>query len=122
MNILTEIVEKSNDIIAILDSNDFFGKNIFCPKTRLTIELQIRMQYKWEQEGEINLTAEEFAEVVSCINREEISDTLYGLVDKGVVSLSVDVNGELTYSLTKESIEILNKGDYIKIFRKEKYK
>ena len=122
MNILAEIVEKSDDIIAILDSNDFFSKNIFCPKTRLKIELQIRMQYKWDQEGDINLTTEEFAEVVSCINREEISETLYGLVDKGILSLSVDTNGELSYSLSKESVEIYNKGDYIKIFRKEKYK
>jgi hypothetical protein len=122
MNILAEIVEKSDDIIAILDSNDFFGKNIFCPKTRLKIELQIRMQCKWDQEGDINLTTEEFAEVVSCINTEEIAETLYGLVDKGILSLSVDANGELSYTLSKESVEIHNKGDYIKIFRKEKYK
>ena len=83
MNILTEIVEKSDDIIALLESNRFFDKNIFCPKHRLHFELQVRMQRKWEQEQDIHLTAEEFETVIQGICQEEVSETIYSLVDKG---------------------------------------
>jgi hypothetical protein len=120
MNILTEIVEKSDDIIALLDSNGFFDKNIFCPKTRLKIELQIRMQRKWEQENEIHLTKEEFEAVISEINKEELSETLFDLVDKKILSLSVSKAGELLYSLSDNSVSLLAKEESVKIFRNKK--
>jgi hypothetical protein len=121
MKILKEIVDKSEDIIAILDSNDFFGKNIFCPKSRLKIELQYNMQHKFDASGCFHLNGDEFAQIVSQINKEEISDTLYSLVDKGVLSISINENGELIYSQSKE-LEIQNMGGFIKIFRNEKHK
>lgn len=119
MNILSEIIEKSEDIIALLDSNGFFDKNIFCPKCRLKIELQIRMQRKWEQENEINLSTTEFEQVIREINREELSEALFDLVDKKILKLSVNTEGELTYSLNNDSVSFTTINDNVKIFRKK---
>lgn len=120
MNILSEIVEKSNDIIALLDSNGFFDKNIFCPKIRLKIELQIRMQRKWEQENEMHLSTIEFEQIISEISREELSETLFDLVDKKILKLSVNSSGELMYSVNNDSVHIITKGEHVKIFRNKK--
>jgi hypothetical protein len=117
MNILTEIVEKSDDIIAILSGNDFFRKNPFCQPARLRIELQIRMQRKWEQEDDMNLTPSEMEAVIDGVSREEISEVLYDLVDRGILSLSVNQSGELLYALSKESVTFLNKGSHLRPIR-----
>lgn len=117
MNILLEIVEKSDDIITLLDSNGFFDKNIFCPRARLKIELQIKMQKKWEQENDMHLSSTEFEQVISEINREELSETLFDLVDKKLLKLSINGNGKLIYSLNNDTVHIIPNGEYLKIFR-----
>lgn len=102
MDILSEIIEVSNQIIDTLQENDFFIENPFVDQIPLKRALQIRMQQKWEQEEEIFLTDEEFLDVCQNVSNNEIANTIESLVDKGALNMSVNENGEILYSANKD--------------------
>ena len=102
MDILSEIIEVSNQIIETLDENDFFIENPFIEQIPLKRALQIRMQQKWEQEEEIFLSDDEFLEVCQSVSNNEIANTIEALVDKGALNMSVNEDGEILYSANKD--------------------
>lgn len=102
MDILSEIIEVSNQIIETLDENDFFIENPFIEQIPLRRALQIRMQQKWEQEEEIFLSDDEFLEVCQSVSNNEIANTIEALVDKGALNMSVNEDGEILYSANKD--------------------
>ena len=102
MDILSEIIEVSNEIINTLEENDFFIENPFIDAKPLKRALQIRMQRKWEEEEEMFLNENEFLEVCQSVSNDEIANTIESLVDKGALNMSVDKNGEILYSANKD--------------------
>ena len=102
MDILSEIIEVSNQLIDTLDENDFFIENPFIEQIPLKRALQIRMQQKWEQEEEIFLSDDEFLEVCQSVSNNEIANTIEALVDKGALNMSVNEDGEILYSANKD--------------------
>jgi hypothetical protein len=102
MDILSEVIEVSNEIIETLEENDFFLENPFVEQIPLLRALQIRMQQKWEQEGEIFLDDEEFFEVCQNVSNNEIGKTIEDLVDKGALDMSINEDGEILYSANKD--------------------
>ena len=102
MDILSEIIEVSNQLIDTLDENDFFIENPFIEQIPLRRALQIRMQQKWEQEEEIFLSDDEFLEVCQSVSNNEIANTIEALVDKGALNMSVNEDGEILYSANKD--------------------
>jgi hypothetical protein len=102
MDILSEIIEVSNQLIDTLDENDFFIENPFIEQIPLKRALQIRMQQKWEQDEEIFLSDDEFLEVCQSVSNNEIANTIEALVDKGALNMSVNEDGEILYSANKD--------------------
>ncbi len=102
MDILSEIIEVSNQIIDTLEENNFFAENPFMEQISLRRALQIRMQQKWEQEEDIFLTDEEFLDVCQSVSNNEIANTIESLVDKGALNMSVNEDGEILYSANKD--------------------
>ena len=102
MDILSEIIEVSNQIIDTLEENDFFVENPFIEQISLRRALQIRMQQKWEQEEEMFLTDDEFLDVCQNVSNNEIANTIESLVDKGALNMSVNEEGEILYSANKD--------------------
>jgi hypothetical protein len=102
MDILSEIIEVSNQIIDTLEEGGFFEENPFIEQIPLKRELQIKMQQKWEQEGEIFLTDEQFLQVCQSVSNNEIGKTIEDLVDKGALNMSVNEDGEILYSANKD--------------------
>ena len=49
MQILTEIIELSNEIVDTLEQTGFFEQTPFVERLPLKIKLQEKMQRKWEQ-------------------------------------------------------------------------
>jgi hypothetical protein len=97
MDILTEIIEASEQMITILLEEGFFDDSIFIEPEKLQYELQIAMQRKWEQENKMVLTDTEFIEICNNVSNQAIGETLSGLVDKGAVSMAITDKGELAY-------------------------
>jgi hypothetical protein len=102
MDILSEIIEISNQIVDTLQENGFFEENLFIDPLPLKRALQIRMQRKWEQENEIILSDDEFLEVCNEVNADGIGETIEDLVDKGALNMSVNEDGEILYSTNKD--------------------
>jgi hypothetical protein len=102
MDILSEIIEVSNQIIDTLEENEFFIENPFIEQIPLKRALQIRMQQKWEQEQEIFLSDDEFLEVCQSVSNNEIANTIESLVDKGALNMSINKDGEILYSANKD--------------------
>ncbi len=102
MDILSEIIEVSNQIIDTLEENNFFAENPFMEQISLRRALQIRMQRKWEQENEIILSDDEFLEVCNEVNADGIGETIEDLVDKGALNMSINADGEILYSTNKD--------------------
>lgn len=104
MQILSEIIEISNEMIDTLDSEGFFNEtgNPFVERLPLKIILQNRMQRKWEEQNEMLLTEDEFIECVQSTTTESINNTLGGLVEKGALNMGVRVDGEIVYSANKD--------------------
>jgi hypothetical protein len=102
MDILSEIIEVSNQIMDSLEESDFFLENPFIEQIPLKRALQIRMQQKWEQEEDIFLTDEEFLDVCQNVSNNEIANTIESLVDKGALNMSVNEDGEILYSANKD--------------------
>lgn len=102
MDILSEIIEVSNEIIDTLEQNDFFLENPFIDERPLMRALQIRMQQKWEQEEDMFLDDDEFLEVCQSVSNNEIANTIETLVDKGALNMSINGDGEILYSANKD--------------------
>lgn len=102
MDILSEIIEVSNQIIDTLNEGGFFEENLFIDESSLRQALQIKMQRKWEQEDEMFLTDNEFLEVCESINVNSIGKTIEDLVEKGALNMSVNEDGEILYSANKD--------------------
>jgi hypothetical protein len=102
MDILSEIIEVSNQIVDTLEEGGFFEQNPFIEQIPLKRALQVKMQQKWEQEGEIILTDEEFLEISQNVSNNEIGKTIEDLVDKGALNMSVNADGEILYSANKD--------------------
>lgn len=102
MDILTEIVEISTEMVNSLEEDGFFVEHQFIDRIPLKRALQITMQRKWEQEDDMLLTDNEFLEVCKSVSNAGISKTIEDLVDKGALNLSVNTDGEILYSANKD--------------------
>lgn len=104
MQILSEIVEISNEIIDSLDEQGFFNEteNPFVERLPLKRVIQNKMQRKWEEQNEMLLTEDEFIECVESIQKDSISNALESLVDKGALNMGVSTDGEIVYSANKD--------------------
>lgn len=102
MNILSEIIEVSEQIVSSLEENNFFLENQFIEQHLLRRALQIRMQRKWEQEDDMLLSESEFLDVCHKVSNEEIGKTIETLVDKGAINMAINRDGEILYSANKD--------------------
>jgi len=106
-----EINEKAEHIIRILKKGSFFEDYPFILPFKLKIALELAMIEKLNNFKLIDLSKKELCELVTKLNREGLSDTLYECSQKGYLKLSINKEGELVYTIsnTGKSIEILNK-------------
>lgn len=111
MNILSEIIEKSDNIIGILSKTNFFNDYPFIDVDKFKYKLQVAMQYKWEQYEEINLTSKEFSHLIQLASQDGISETLYEMSERELLSLSVNKKGQLVYTITDKLKKRLTKRD-----------
>jgi len=102
MDILSEIIEISTEMVNSLEESGFFEENQFIDRIPLKRALQIAMQRKWEQEDEMILTDKEFLKVCNDVSNKGIGKTIEDLVDKGALNMSVNENGEILYSANKD--------------------
>jgi hypothetical protein len=108
MNILTEIVEKSYEIVDILNQTNFFADYPFVDEDVFKYRLQVAMQRKWEQVDDMNLSSEEFIILVRVISSEGISDTINKMCEKDLLRMAVNPKGELVYTLSDGITKGLN--------------
>lgn len=106
MDILTEIIETSDNMVDILKEDGFFDEHALIHPSDLRVALQIKMQRKWEQENEMFLSDTEFLEVCNELITESISEGLSDLVESGHIELSVAPDGELIYSKTDKPFKL----------------
>lgn len=108
MNILTEIIEKSDEIVDILNQTNFFGDYPFVDAEVFKYRLQVAMQRRWEQTDDMNLTSEEFIILVRVVSSEGISDTINEMCEKNLLRMAVNPKGELVYTLSDGITKGLN--------------
>ena len=106
MDILTEIIETSDNMVEVLHEEGFFDEHTLIHPSDLRVALQIKMQRKWEQEDNMYLTDDEFLEVCNEVVTESVSDGLSKLIESGHVAVGVNPNGELVYSKTDKPFEL----------------
>ena len=106
MNILTEIIELSDEMIDNLTEENFFEDTPFISPLELKIAVQRQMQYNWEQRNDMHLDEDQFLEICRDIMTESISRNLGILVDSGHVQMAVNPEGEIVYSLTDKPFEL----------------
>ena len=106
MNILTEIIEVSDEIIDTLKEENFFEETPFINELALKRELQKNMQYNWEQNNSMHLNDEQFLEIINNLIAEGVSKGLSDLIESGHIQSAVNPNGELCYSLTGKLLDI----------------
>jgi len=102
MDILSEIIELSTEMVNSLQEDGFFEEHQFIDRIPLKRALQIAMQKKWEQENDMILTDKQFLEVCQNVSNNGIGKTIEDLVDKGALNLSVNKDGEILYSANKD--------------------
>ena len=102
MDILSEIIEVSENMIDTLTETEFFEENPFINPIDFKRELQTSMQRKWEQENEMYLSDEEFLQICKNVHSQGISSTIEELVDRGAIEMSIGKNGEILYSANKD--------------------
>lgn len=102
MDILPEIITLSNEMIDTLDEAEFFEGNPFIERLPLKRKLQVTMQRKWEQEGDMYLTDLECEMVMQEVLSESVGDTIESLVDKGALNMSIDPDGTILYKVNKD--------------------
>ena len=108
MNILTEIIEKSDEIVDILNQTNFFGDYPFVDAEVFKYRLQVAMQRRWEQTDDMNLTSEEFIILVRVVSSEGISATINEMCEKNLLRMAVNPKGELVYTLSDGITKGLN--------------
>jgi len=108
MNILTEIIEKSDEIIDILNQTNFFGDYPFVDENIFKYRLQVAMQRRWEQTDDMNLSSEEFIILVRAVSSEGISATINEMCEKNLLRMAVNPKGELVYTLSDGITKGLN--------------
>ena len=102
MDILSEIIEISDEMVNSLEEDGFFEEHQFIDRIPLKRALQIAMQRKWEQEDDMLLTDKEFLEVCQSVSNKSIGKTIENLVDRGALNMSVNEDGEILYSANKD--------------------
>jgi len=102
MQILSEIIEVSDEMVNSLQEDGFFEEHQFIDRIPLKRALQIAMQRKWEQEDDMFLNDEEFLEVCKSVSNKSIGKTIENLVDRGALNMSVNEDGEILYSANKD--------------------
>ena len=108
MNILTEIIEKSDEIVDVLNQTNFFGDYPFIDKTVFKYRLQVAMQRKWEQYDEMNLNSNEFITLVRVVSSDGIAETINEMCEKNLLRMAVNPKGELVYTLSDGITKGLN--------------
>ena len=101
MQILSEIIEVSDEMVNSLQEDGFFEEHQFIDRIPLKRALQIAMQRKWEQEDNMFLTDTEFLKVCNDTMEVNISTTIMDLVEQGALDMSVNPDGEILYSNNK---------------------
>jgi hypothetical protein len=102
MQILSEIIEVSDEMVNSLQEDGFFEEHQFIDRIPLKRALQIAMQRKWEQENDMILTDKQFLEVCQNVSNNGIGKTIENLVDKGALNMSVNKDGDILYSANKD--------------------
>jgi hypothetical protein len=102
MDILSEIIEVSDEMVNSLEEDGFFEEHQFIDRIPLKRALQIAMQRKWEQENDMILTDKQFLEVCQNVSNNGIGKTIENLVDKGALNMSVNKDGDILYSANKD--------------------
>jgi hypothetical protein len=102
MDILSEIIEISDEMVNSLEEDGFFEEHQFIDRIPLKRALQIAMQRKWEQEDDMILTDKQFLEVCQNVSNNGIAKTIEDLIDKGALNMSVNEDGEILYSSNKD--------------------
>ena len=113
MNILTEIVEKSDEIVDILNQTNFFDDYPFVDEKVFKYRLQVAMQRKWEQVDDMNLTSEEFIILVRVVSSDGIAETINEMCEKDLLRMAVNPKGELVYTLSDGIAKGLNHKEMI---------
>jgi len=108
MNILTEIIEKSDEIVDILNQTNFFDDYPFVDEKVFKYRLQVAMQRKWEQVDDMNLTSEEFIILVRVVSSDGIAETINEMCEKDLLRMAVNPKGELVYTLSDGIAKGLN--------------
>jgi hypothetical protein len=106
MDILTEIIETSDNMVDVLNEDGFFEEHRLIHPSDLRVALQIKMQRKWEQENDMYLNDTEFLEVCNELITESVSNGLSDLIESGHVEIAVNPNGEIVYSKTDKPFEL----------------
>lgn len=106
MDILTEIIEVSDEIITTLKEENFFVETPFINELELKREIQKQMQYNWEQTERMYLNDEQFLQIVNDLIADGISNGLSDLIESGHVQAAVNPDGEIVYSLTGKPLEL----------------
>jgi hypothetical protein len=106
MDILTEIIETSDNMVDVLKEDGFFDEHLLIHPSDLRVALQIKMQRKWEQESDMYLNDTEFLEVCNELITESVSNGLSDLIESGHVEIAVNPNGEMVYSTTDKPFEL----------------
>ena len=99
MDILSEIIELSTEMVNSLEEDGFFEEHQFIDRIPLKRAIQIAMQRKWEQENDMILTDKEFLEVCQSVSNNGISKTIEDLIDKGALNMSVNEEWYPIYNL-----------------------
>lgn len=102
VEILSEIIELSNEMIDTLDESGFFDEHVFLDRVPLKRKLQIAMQRKWEQMNEMKLSDTEFLAVCNDAIGDNLSTTLSSLVEKGAVKMNINSEGEISYVANRD--------------------
>ena len=108
MNILTEIIEKSDEIVGTLIQTNFFDDYPFIDEKVFKYRLQVTMQRKWEQSDEMNLNSNEFIALVRAVSSDGISETINEMCEKNLLRMAVNPKGELVYTLSDGITKGLN--------------
>lgn len=106
MDILTEIIETSDNMVDVLNEDGFFDEHTLIHPSDLRVALQIKMQRKWEQVDNMYLTDSEFLDVLNDLITESVSEGLSELVYTGHVQLSITPDGELLYCKTDKPFDV----------------
>jgi hypothetical protein len=108
MNILTEIIEKSDEIVDVLNQTNFFGDYPFIDEKVFKYRLQVTMQRKWEQYDDMNLNSNEFITLVRVVSSDGIAETINEMCEKNLLRMAVNPKGELVYTLSDGITKGLN--------------